>query len=229
MTEMFRVLSPGGYTTVQDAGRFGWQQFGVPPCGMLDGFAGSVANMLVGNPASAALLELTFSGASFEILAPADIALAGADMPVTVNGVPMPGWCAVRVDPGDRLDIGPARSGCRGYLAVSRGIDVPLVMGSRSCYVGAAMGGFKGRPLKAGDILHRGAGKVDHRICRVPQEWIPAYRSEITLRAVPGPQDDCFDRGLDTFFSVPFTVSPQANRMGYRLQGPAIHHAEGRP
>ena len=122
-----------------------------------------------------------------------------------------------------------AQSGCRGYLAVSQGIDVPLVMGSRSCYVGAALGGFKGRPLQAGDILRRGPGEPPRLVHRVPSELVPVYPSEIILRAIPGPQDDYFDRGLDVFFSSSFSVSPQADRMGCRLQGPVIAQVEGMP
>ena len=229
MTDIFEVLSPGAYTTVQDLGRFGWQRFGVPPSGMLDDFAGRIANMLVGNPDTAALLELTFSGPALKILAPATIALTGADMPFSINGAPAAGWCAVPVQPGDTVTVGMAKSGCRGYLAVSQGIDVPLVMGSRSCYVGAANGGFKGRPLQAGDCLRRGPGEADHLARRVPAALVPAYLSEITLRAIPGPQDDFFDHGLDVFFNESFTVSPQADRMGCRLQGPVIAQIEGMP
>ena len=229
MTDIFNVLSPGAYTTVQDLGRFGWQPFGVPPSGMLDDFAGRVANMLVGNPDTAALLELTFSGPTLKILSPATIALTGADMPFSINGVPAAGWCALPVQPGDTVTVGMARSGCRGYLAVSHGIDVPLVMGSRSCYVGAAIGGFKGRPLQAGDCLRRGPGEADYLARRVPVERVPAYPSEITLRAIPGPQDDFFDHGLDVFFNASFTVSPQADRMGCRLQGPVISQIEAMP
>ena len=229
MTDIFNVLSPGAYTTVQDLGRFGWQRFGVPPSGMLDDFAGRIANMLVGNPDTAALLELTFSGPALKILAPATIALTGADMPLSINGAPAAGWCAVPVQPGDTVTLGMAKSGCRGYLAVSQGIDVPLVMGSRSCYVGAAIGGFKGRSLQAGDCLRRGFGEADPPARRVPAALVPAYPSEITLRAIPGPQDDFFDHGLDVFFNAWFTVSPQADRMGCRLQGPVISQVEGMP
>lgn len=229
MTDIFKVLSPGAYTTVQDLGRFGWQPFGVPPSGMLDDFAGRVANMLVGNPDSAALLELTFSGPTLKILAPATIALTGADMPFSINGVPALSWCAVPVQSGDTVTLGMARSGCRGYLAVSQGIDVPLVMGSRSCYVGAAIGGFKGRPLQAGDRLRCDPGAADYLVRRVPAELVPAYSSEITLRAIPGPQDDFFDHGLDVFFNASFAVSPQADRMGCRLQGPVISQLETMP
>jgi biotin-dependent carboxylase-like uncharacterized protein len=229
MTEIFNVLSPGAYTTVQDLGRFGWQRYGVPPSGMLDDFAGRMANMLVGNPDTAALLELTFTGPTLRILAPATIALTGADMPLSINGVPAAGWRTVPVQSGDTVSVGMAKSGCRGYLAVSQGIDVPLVMDSRSCYVGAAIGGFRGRPLQTGDGLRRCPGAIDHLARRVPEALVPAYPSEITLRAIPGPQDDFFDDGLDVFFNAWFTVSPQTDRMGCRLQGSVVSQIPAMP
>lgn len=229
MTAVFEVFQPGPYTTVQDLGRFGWQQFGVPPSGMLDRFAGRVANILVGNPDAAALLELTLSGPSLKVLSPAVIALTGAEMPMTVNGRRIEGWQAAALQPGDRVDIGMAASGCRAYLAVAGGIDVPPVMGSRSCYVGAAVGGFEGRPLRSGDVLHREGGDAAFAPRRLPPEEIPVYSPEITLRAVAGPQDEYFDRGLELFFSSSFCVSPQADRMGCRLTGPVIEQIDGMP
>jgi antagonist of KipI len=102
-------------------------------------------------------------------------------------------------------------------------------MGSRSCYAGAALGGHEGRPLQAGDVLRRGPGDSVFRPWRLPAERIPVYPSDITLRAVAGPQDDYFDSGLELFFNAAFTVSPQANRMGYRLTGPVIEQIEGLP
>lgn len=229
MTAMFKVVAPGTYTTVQDEGRFGWQQFGVPPAGMLDSFAGRLANMLVGNPDGAALLELTFTGPTLAVLAPAQVAVTGAAMPLRLNGASVPQWQSFDVMPGDELKIGMAQNGCRAYLAVTRGIDVPQVMNSRSCYVGAALGGFRGRPLQAGDVLRRGPGAPGDACRQVTPDLIPTYPSDITLRAIPGPQDRYFDEGLAVFFNAAFTVSPQANRMGCRLQGPAIERLAGMP
>lgn len=229
MSDIFKVLEPGACTTVQDEGRFGWQRFGVPPAGTLDIFAGLVANMLVGNPQNSALLEITFTGPKLEVLSNADIAVTGALMPLLLNGKPVPVWQTLRVFSGDILEIGMAQSGCRAYLAVSGGIDVPAVMNSRSCYVGAAMGGFKGRPLQSNDVLKKGDGKRIGYIRNVPSDLIPSYTSKITLRAIPGPQDEFFDEGLAVFFDSEFKVSPKANRMGYRLQGPVISQIDGSP
>ena len=225
--EVFRVVVPGPYTTVQDKGRFGYQQFGIPPTGALDRFAYRVANMLVGNPEHAAVLETTIMGPRMEVLAETDVALTGGEAAITVNNQAMGNWCSFRIQPGDVLSVGQVKSGCRSYLAVTGGIDVPLVMESRSCYVGAGIGGHEGRILAKEDILKRSEGGLQGSPLQVPKALIPAYVSDVLLRAVPGPQDDFFDEGLNTFFASEFAVSSNANRMGYRLEGPKILHKEG--
>ena len=233
MTAFLEVIQPGAYTTVQDRGRFGYQRFGVPPVGMLDARAGEIAGMLVGNRGGEAVLEFTFFGATLEVLAEGTIALTGAEMPLTINGAARASWRAHAVSPGDTVVVGQAEGGCRGYLAVSGGIDVPEVMGSRSTYVGAGIGGHEGRALEAGDILRRGAlpgdGAEKGRARKLPAAFKPRYGGTIELRAVRGPQDDFFDEGLRRFFESTYTVTPQANRMGYRLDGEAVVQREGMP
>jgi biotin-dependent carboxylase-like uncharacterized protein len=220
MSDVFRVISPGPLTTVQDVGRKAFQHMGVPVSGALDRYALSVANWLAGNPAASAVLETTLVGARLEVLAEADIALAGAASALTINGLPAPGWTSHRVRPGDIVDTGVPENGCRSYLAVGGGIDVPLVMGSRATYLGGRIGGFQGRALAAGDVLQAGPANLRRRPRRLP--WFPLYGGEVILRAVVGPQDRYFRSALATFFDSPFTVSAQANRMGYRLEGPAL-------
>ncbi len=231
--QIFRVSEPGAYTTVQDNGRLGYQQFGVPPTGALDKFAYQAANLLVGNSEDAAVLEMTFSGPCMEVLADAEISITGAAMQILINDQPADNWSLLKVRQGDAIKIGMAETGCRAYMAVTGGIDVPLVMESRSCYAGAGIGGHKGRPLAKGDILPRGKGEPCGGFRRVPAEFIPGYSSEIVLRVIPGPQDDFFDsqddQGMATFFESEFTVTPQANRMGYRLHGPGIFPCENMP
>ncbi len=229
MIPQFKIIHPGPFTTVQDRGRYGYQRFGVPITGVLDGFAAQVANLLVGNSEDAAVLEFTFMGSEMVVLTAAEIAVTGAQMPVKLNGVPVPGWTCLGVQKNDVVTIGQAQAGCRGYLAVNGGFDVPMVMGSRSSYTGAKIGGMNGRTLAAGDILHCGSAEISERCLSLPTEYLPQYTSDIVLRAVAGPQDDFFDEGLDLFFSSEFTVSPQANRMGYRLQGAAIAPKPGMP
>lgn len=220
MKAAFRVLTPGPYTTIQDRGRFAFQHMGVPVSGALDAFAFQTANLLLGNDRDAAILEITFTGPNLEVLAETDIALTGADMGPQVNGKPLPMWQSVRVQPGESLTLGQAQTGCRTYLAVTGGIDVPVVMGSRSTYVSGRLGGLEGRPLRAGDILPRGSGALLGKSRRLP--WFPNYPNTIKLRAIPGPQEDYFRSNIDLFFSSSYRVSAQSNRMGCRLQGPPL-------
>lgn len=226
---VFSILAPGGYTTVQDKGRYGYQQMGIPVSGALDSFAFRVANMLVGNPVSCAVLEITVMGPRLEVLSEADIAITGAEMGMTLNDQPVQGWKSIRVKPGDILGINQVKSGCRAYLAVSGGINVPDVMGSRSTYVGGKMGGYYGRSLKQGDVLKRGKKLLLDTERHLSSAVIPQYSSNIVIRAVQGPQDDFFDEGLKTLFQSEFMVSAKADRMGYRLQGPVIKHREEMP
>lgn len=227
--ELFAVRNPGPMTTVQDLGRLAFLDRGVPLSGVLDPFSGRVANLLVGNPEEAAVLEITVMGPTLEVLAPADIALTGADMDMTINREPVRGWRTARVNPGDIIRIPRAAQGCRACLAVTGGIDVPLMMGSRSTFARAKIGGVQGRGLIKGDILHRGAGGLLSRPREFPDEWIPQYPREIALRAVPGPQDDDFRKGIDAFFGASYEVTLQADRMGCRLRGPAVQRDAGSP
>ncbi|MBW2562954.1 MAG: KipI antagonist, partial [Deltaproteobacteria bacterium] len=116
--DVFSVLTPGGYTTVQDNGRYRYQQMGIPVSGALDSFAFPVANMLVGNPVNCAVLEITVMGPRIEVLSEADIAITGAEMGMTLNDRPVECWRSFRVKSGDVLDIKQVKSGCRAYLAV---------------------------------------------------------------------------------------------------------------
>jgi len=227
--QLFKVLSPGLFTTVQDRGRYGYQRYGVPVSGAMDVFAASLANLLVGNGDDAAVLECTVTGPGFFVLDHARVAVTGADMPIFLNGQAVAGWSSFRVKTGDVLEIGRAQSGCRSYVAVTGGFEVPPVMGSRSCNVGAGIGGLHGRPLQKEDGLCRGIGPILPEPRRIPAELVPKYPDRKILRAVPGPQDDYFDEGLDMFFSSDFIVSHESNRMGYRLSGPEIRQKTGKP
>ena len=168
-------------------------------------------------------------GPRLEILCEADIAITGAEMGKTLNGNSIPGWQTIHVKPGDLLEIHQVTSGCRAYLAVSGGIDVPLVMGSRSTYVGAGIGGFDGRALQTGDLIRRGDHPPLQALYRLTSDLIPHYPSEIELRAIAGPQHDFFGSGLATLFGADYMVSPKADRMGYRLQGPRVKRRKGTP
>lgn len=225
------IVEPGPLTTVQDLGRPGYQRVGIPPSGPLDRAAFVVANRLVGNPDGAAGLELTLKGPRLEVRRECAVAVTGAEMGSQVNGREVPTWTVVRVRPGDVLSFGMARSGCRAYLAVAGGIDVPPALGSRATYLRGRLGGLEGRALQKGDALPIGAsrlvpGRVEGRT--VAPSRRPAYPPEIDCRVILGPQDDRFTpEGIRAFLEGPYEVTPQADRMGYRLKGPVIQHARG--
>jgi biotin-dependent carboxylase-like uncharacterized protein len=227
--DAFRVISPGSFTTVQDRGRYSFIDRGVPPSGALDPYAHRIANLLAGNPVDAAVLEITVMGPALEVLGEADVALTGARMAVTVNQTAAPMWQTIRLGKGDVIRIRQAKSGCRAYLAVTGGIDVPVVMGSRATCVKAKIGGLEGRPLKKDDVLARIPAEPLARPRTLPADYIPSYPPEIFLRAIAGPQEEAFASGLETFFGGIYEVTSDADRMGYRLQGPPVHHDEGFP
>lgn len=225
---MIEVITPGMFTTVQDSGRWGYQAYGMPVAGAMDRYAYCMANLLIDNPYEAAVLEMTMLGGAFRFDVSTWIAVCGADMDAMLNGIRLRPWQAIRVAKGSELVFSYAKSGCRAYLAVQGGIDVPVVMGSRSTYVRANIGGFKGRSLQAGDILQIGNYQGEYRTARsLPAQLIPHYcETEICLRVLLGPQDDLFtSEGIGTLFNSSYTISSEADRMGYRLDGPKIQHA----
>ncbi|MGI6076474.1 MAG: biotin-dependent carboxyltransferase family protein [Pyramidobacter sp.] len=226
------VERAGALTTVQDLGRWGHQALGMPVSGAMDAPALMRGNLLLGNPVGAAALEVTVMGPHVRFEGEGCISVVGGDLSPKLNGEVLPLWTAVAVKDGDRLSFGaPHGKGCRAYLCVGGGIDVPLVMGSRSTYMKAKIGGLQGRKLKDGDALSTGTPwalwrKVIGTVC--PEDLRPDY-SEAPLRAVPGPQDAYVaPEGLETFFKAEYTVSASADRMGCRLEGDSvIHHVKG--
>ena len=224
---MITILDAGPQTTVQDLGRTGQMRYGIPPSGPIDRFAFVLANRLVGNLDAAAALECTLLGPRFEVRAAGAIAVTGADMPVTVNGQPAPGWATIAVGAGDVVKLGPARTGVRAYVAVSGGLDVPLVLGSRSTYLRGRLGGIEGRALRKGDLLVVFPSRAV-RPRHLERRAIPAYTGEPTIRVVLGPQADRFtEDGIRALLRGPYEVLPQSDRMGVRLRGPRIEHARG--
>lgn len=219
------VLSPGILTSVQDGGRKGFQQYGVSPSGPMDARALHTANILAGNDPDEAGLEMTVMGAELKFTAPAVIALTGADMQPTLNGVKAGMYQALCVQAGDVLKCGFAASGCRGYLAVRGGIDVKPVMGSRATMLGKSFGGFDGRKLEKDDVLEiRPAEELAH-----PETYFtdpdPVPAGARTLRVIMGPQEDRFtEEGIRTFLGTEYTVGQDFDRQGYRLEGQKIAH-----
>ena len=222
------VLEGGMLTTVQDLGRYGYQRYGVPVAGAMDSFALQAANALVGNSLDEAALEITIVGPTLRATASCLIAVTGADLGLRVNGRPLPSWMAVFVRRGWIVEFGSRRMGCRAYLAVAGGIDVSLVMGSKSTYLRGGFSGVEGRALRGGDIIP--IGQPTFHVPSLagrdfPADLIPEYSDEPEVHVILGPQDDYFTaEGITTFLSSEYQVSPTSDRMGYRLQGPEIAH-----
>ena len=226
---MILVLQPGLYTTVQDEGRSKYLAFGMPRAGVMDRYSARMANLLCGNPFSAAVLEMTLAGAAFQFEKAGRIAVCGVAAALKLNEKNIQMWAAVDVLAGDILEIGAMTGGCRNYLAISGGIDVPIVMDSRATYSRAGIGGVEGRALKTGDRISVGQALP---LTAVPvaltAEFIPVMGSEIAVRVLLGPQEELFTaQGVETFLNSCYTVSNDVDRMGYRLEGPAIAHVHG--
>ena len=224
----FVVHEAGPQTTVQDLGRPGYLRYGIPPSGPMDLASFLLANRLVGNPDNAAALECTLIGPRLEMRGESIIAVTGAEMPLTVNDREVERWAAVPVKAGDVVKLGPARRGVRAYVAFAGGIDVPLALGSRSTYLRGALGGVQGRALKKGDVVNLLRSLEAERPRRVRPEAIPSYGDEVEARVILGPQADRFTReGFAAFLGEPYAMTPQADRMGARLKGPAVTHTRG--
>jgi antagonist of KipI len=224
------VLDGGMLTTIQDLGRFGYQRYGVPTSGALDLFSLRAANRLVGNRDTAAGLEMTLIGPRLKFLAPATIALTGADLGARLGDRPIPRWESIVMEPEAVLWFGGPQDGVRAYLAIAGSVDVPLVLGSRATYARSRLGGLDGRPLKAGDVLDVCGDRpvLLGGALHLPVARRPVYGHANVLRVVLGPQDDRFTaKGVETFLSSTYTVASQSDRMGYRLAGPSIEHLRG--
>ena len=219
------ILNPGPLTTVQDRGRFGYMAYGIGSSGAMDQAAYETANALVGNRNGEAALEATLLGPTVQFDGDCVIALTGADMGAQLDGVPLETYCSHSVRAGQTLAMSVAKTGCRGYLAVSGGVDVPVVMGSRSTNLKCQLGGLEGRALKRGDVLEAAGGiHSAHKKTAVK----PELSQTVTVRVIPGPQDDLFTKkGLKTLWENPYTVSSSSDRMGLRLDGPAVETVSG--
>ncbi len=223
-TPGLKVLAPGLHTTVQDLGRIGWQALGVPVSGALDGESLRLGNALVGNPQGMAALEILLGGPTLEVVADTvRVALAGAGASLSVA----PAWRSLTLRRGEifQISLGPA-SAC-AYLAVEGGIAVPPALGSASTYVRAALGGFAGRGLRAGDLLPLAIERAGER-GEVCLPCPPPAAADQPIRVVLGPQQEYFtDEAVATLLGAEFRVSNSADRMGMRLDGPPLRHRAG--
>lgn len=225
------IVNPGLYTTVQDRGRWGYQEFGMPVTGAMDDYSIRVANILAGNDEYDAALETTLNGPEISFNIDAVIAITGANMVPKVNGHIVPMWRSLKLSKGDVLSFEMAREGTRGYIAFAGGLDIPTVMGSYSTFVRGGIGGYEGRKLKSNDEMNLRNSNVSiqqlvNRI--IPLQYIPEYKKNCSIRAILGPQDDCFtEESIEKFFNSEYEVTNEADRMGYRLSGPALEHKAG--
>ena len=217
-----RVVDPGLLTTVQDGGRWGHQALGVPVAGPMDDVSHRRANLVVGNRQDCATLEVTLVGPTLEFRGDTTVAVTGAEFELWLDAAPMPANTAHRAQRGSRLRFGRRRGGARAYLAVAGGLDVPLVLGSRSTDLASGLGGLAGRPLRSGDQL--GVGLAQERgVSRVLSATVPLPHGGATVRVIPGPDATRFGpRAMLVFGETRFTLGPESNRMGYRLRGPAL-------
>ena len=220
----FEVIEPGILTTVQDLGRYGFSQVGVPPSGGLDAFSLRVSNLLAGNEEEEACLEVTLMGLRIRALQEVVIAITGGDLSPTLNGEPLEMWRTHLLVQDDVIAFKKVSAGCRAYLSAAGGFVVPKMMGSSSTYLSGKFGGMEGRPLRKGDVLYTSdRSSLDKLGLRFPSDWIPSFEKEVLLRVIPGPQDHHFtENGFQTFTSSSYEVTRQCDRMGVRLEGAKI-------
>jgi len=262
------IEKAGLLSTIQDCGRVGYQRFGMPVSGAMDLYSAQLANLLVGNPAGAAVIEATLIGpeivfysegadstevfayadevASAECSVPAEcsvsavgaVSVCGAGIRPFINGSPIPMYEPIRVVSGDRLTFSSLGYGCRAYIAFAGGLDVPLVMGSRSTYLRAKIGGFMGRALKAGDVVPLGKMNMygssfeeffniilqkNTELKNLPKSLIPNYLLDSPIRIITGPEWTRLGaESKNTFLSSEYIVTTQSDRMGLRLSGPPL-------
>lgn len=225
---MIRVIEGGLLSTIQDKGRFGWQKYGVIVSGAMDQEAMCIANWLVGNDESAATIEMTYAGPALYFEVSTWIAICGGNFNPLLDGQSVPNWRSVWIPQGSLLKFQAAQTGCRAYLAVAGGFEVDKVMDSRSTYLKAGLGGFQGRVLKTGDLLpiqkqQEPSPALKRTNWYVSSEIHPNIIEENTIRVIIGKQFDLFStKSKLYFFSQPFEISTQSDRMGYRLKGASL-------
>ncbi|MEX0722363.1 MAG: biotin-dependent carboxyltransferase family protein [Gracilimonas sp.] len=219
MKGSLEVMGGGLQTTVQDLGRVGFRKYGVPVSGVMDEHSCRLANWLVGNAKEAPVLELTLQGGSFKFQSNATIGITGAEAEMNVNGSPVQPNKTIEIKPGEVLNIGRIKNGCRIYLSISGEWEIEKIMGSYSTCLSANFGGFEGHALTKGDVLSWTSPKKLIEVKTVPQKMIPHYASRQTIRIIKGPEWDWLSEAQQTeFLAADFIPTSQSNRMGIRLQ-----------
>ena len=227
------VIFPGPRTTIQDRGRLGYQNSGFAPGGFIDRAASEMANVLVGNEESEAVLEFCLMGPTLQFDETVNIAVCGGDFGIVFDGMAFPADKAVRVPAGAVVKITTGKAGIYGSLAVGGGLDVPVVMGSRSTNIRCGIGGYEGRALKAGDTI--GLRDPENGKKDMSWRWVPPRKlispngpDIARVRVIAGPQEEMFtEEGLRTFYGSAYEITALSDRMGYRLEGPKVEAVNG--
>ncbi|MBP0047382.1 biotin-dependent carboxyltransferase [Marinobacterium sp. AK62] len=218
----FKVRQPGLMTLIQDAGRFGQHHLGLTTGGPLDPDAFYWANRLCGNDTGSTCLEVSFGGLVLEAQVATRIAVTGANMPLKLNGREQECWRSHAVQPGDLVELGYATQGCRAYLAVAGGFQIPQQFGSTATVVREGIGGLHGSKLGPEDFLPCEASTTSD-LWVLPEAERPEYGREVRLRVIPGYQQDHFDAVQQAlFYSSEYTTTERSDRMGYRLEGQVV-------
>jgi antagonist of KipI len=222
-----RILNPGFHSSIQDLGRIGYQKYGVIVGGSMDHFAHRVSNILVGNPENSPTIEMTIKGAAIEFHQDHLFSICGGELNPVVNGEPIDSWRPIFARKGDILEFGRCQKGCRAYMAVAGGFDIPSVMGSYSTYLRAGIGGFEGRLLKKGDFLkfkslgiHPGKLKANWTLS---PGFLKKHQKSTLIRYICGQEYSLFsEESQEKFNQEEYFISSKSDRMGYRLEGPKL-------
>jgi antagonist of KipI len=220
------VIDVSGLATIQDSGRKDWRKYGVPTSGPMDVFAFQAANMLLSNSENEAAIEIGLGDITFRALQDCVISVAGTGYGLSIYIWDFPLWSSYYVRGGWSIRFNKADDGMWAYLAVTGGIQTERILGSGSTYLRGAFGGFKGRQLQAGDVIRTGnLSHVSAEIAArtIAREAVPAYTQNPTIDVTMGPQTNYFTaESLKTFLASEYSVSLTSDRMGYRLEGPAL-------
>lgn len=221
MNRTIEILKPGLASTIQDEGRQGYYHLGIPPSGAMDQYSYYAANLLVGNPKGAAVVECTFLAPEMKFNSDAIIAVTGGNCAPQINGVEHPANTRLEIQAGDLLSFGFMTSGARAYISIAGGIDVPIVLGSRSTYLLGAVGGYEGRKLMAGDVLAIGNLPVTMPTQTIlPVSLQQDLPKTVEIRVTPGLYDHLLTKeGQQDFYEMTWKVSAESDRIGYRCKG----------
>ena len=233
------VIKPGILATIQDAGRFGYQQYGVIVSGAMDSYSLRIANLLVGNDEQEACIEISMLGTVLQFEEDCLIAITGGDLQAFIDNKPAPLWRTLFVAKGSILKFKRPVVGCRAYVSIAGGIDVQPVMDSKSTYLKAKMGGLSGRALMAHDEIAIGklSEKQQHLLDQykhqLPASWyvdytdLVSFSTEQTIQFIEGNEYEKFTKESRQYFEhSPFSITTQSDRMGYRMHGPHIELTE---